>query len=69
MVLIALIISYMEYLVIRKLLLSKLNIKLDILPDRYYDNPKRNWLNAFVFMFCFIFTVGVMGLIWGFEIF
>jgi hypothetical protein len=69
MVLIILIMAYCEYLIIRKIVRKKWHIELDLLPDRYGDDLKRTWLNAGVFLGCFVVTLIIMCLIFGLEFF
>lgn len=69
MILIVLVLAYCEYLLIRKILINKWGIELDLLPDRYHNDLKRTWLNAGVFMGCFLVTLIIMCFIFGLESF
>lgn len=69
MILVALILSCVEYLGIRYILLKFTNIKLDILPDRYYNDPKRNWTNIGIFLMIYLITSIIFILLFGFNIF
>ncbi|WP_069999359.1 hypothetical protein [Cellulosilyticum sp. I15G10I2] len=65
MTFITLIFSYLEYLAIRFILLKYTKIELDIFPDRYYDNPKKTWLGAGIFITCFLITGWIVELLFG----
>ena len=67
MILIILILSYLEYLAIRFILLKYTKIELDIFPDRYYDNPKKTWLGAGIFITSFLITGLIVGMVFGVD--
>lgn len=63
MLLVIVLLGYIEYLGIRWVLLKFTDIKLDILPDRYYDDPKRTWTNASILLICFLITSAIFMII------
>lgn len=46
--------GYIFYVLVRLLLLKYTDIKLDIIPDRYPDDPKRTWQGAGTYMACYL---------------
>jgi hypothetical protein len=57
--------AYGEYLFIRLFINKYTNLDLDIFPDRYYDNPKKTWIGAGIFMASFFITAMILALIFG----
>jgi len=59
----SLLLGYVEYIVIRAVFLKFSNIKLDLVPDRYHNDPKRTWTNVAVLLSCFLTTLVILYLI------
>ena len=56
--------AFVLYFLVRLILIKYTKIELDLIPDRYYDNPIRTWRNAGVFLICFIISwIAIEGLI------